>query len=113
MLGQTLNHGLCTEFEDGVSSEIADDAQAVWAGIFVPPIQARLNGRLPGANLSAIETIYMMDLCPFNTVANPNGTLSNFCDLFTEHEVSILSWLRLPELRLTPASGISTTTTRL
>jgi len=28
----------------------------------------------------------MMDLCPFNTVASPNGTISGFCALFTEEE---------------------------
>lgn len=82
----TLNHGLCTDFEDGPDSDIASDAQATWAGIFIPPIQARLNADLPGANLSKTDTINMMDLCPFNTVASPNGTVSPFCALFTEQE---------------------------
>lgn len=27
-----------------------------------------------------------MDLCPFNTVASPNGTISAFCNLFSETE---------------------------
>jgi hypothetical protein len=82
----TLNHGLCTSFEDGPDSEIADNAQAIWADIFVPPIQKRLNSDLPGANLSITDVIYLMDLCPFNTVASPNGTVSEFCDLFTDAE---------------------------
>nr|POE77452.1 3-phytase a [Quercus suber] len=82
----TLNHGLCTDFENGPDSIIASSAQATWANIFVPPIQARLNANLPGANLSITETIYMMDLCPFNTVASDNGTISDFCHLFTDDE---------------------------
>jgi hypothetical protein len=83
----TLNHALCTSFENGTYSEIGDDAQAIWTKIFIPPIQARLNAALPGANLSATQTIYMMDLCPFNTVASPAGAISNeFCSLFTDAE---------------------------
>ena len=82
----TLNHGLCTSFEDGFDSTIAGGAQATWAKIFTPPITARLNANLPGANLSMTQTIYMMDLCPFNTVANPLGIVSQFCGLFEESE---------------------------
>ncbi|KAI6813644.1 acid phosphatase [Hortaea werneckii] len=82
----TLNHALCTDFEDGPVDKIADDAQAAWAAIFATPIQARLNDDMPGANLSVIETVYMMDLCPFETVAHPTGAISQFCDLFTEQE---------------------------
>ncbi|KAH9826807.1 3-phytase A [Teratosphaeria destructans] len=82
----TLNHDLCTVFEDGPDSDIADNAQATWASIFVPPIQKRLNADMPGANLTETQTIYLMDLCPFNTVASANGTISPFCDLFTEKE---------------------------
>lgn len=82
----TLNHGLCTDFEDGTDSNIADDAQATWQAIFVPPIMARLNQNLPGANLSPMQTIYMMDLCPFNTVASSTGAISPFCALFSLDE---------------------------
>ncbi|KAI6898844.1 hypothetical protein D0869_07479 [Hortaea werneckii] len=85
-INNTLNHVLCTDFEDGPADKIADDAQATWADIFAKPIQARLNEGMPGANLSVIGTIYMMDLCPFETVANPTGAISQFCDLFTEQE---------------------------
>ncbi|OCT52747.1 3-phytase A [Cladophialophora carrionii] len=85
-LNNTLNHAICTEFESGTYSEIGDDAQAAWAKIFIPPIQARLNADLPGANLSIDQTIYMMDLCPFNTVADEDGLISPFCALFTELE---------------------------
>ncbi|KAK5126724.1 hypothetical protein LTR85_009658 [Meristemomyces frigidus] len=65
-VNNTLNHGLCTDFEDGPDSDIASDAQTTWADIFIPPIQARLNAALPGANLSVSETISVMDLCPFS-----------------------------------------------
>lgn len=85
-LNNTLNHELCTAFEDGPDADIADAAQKTWSNIFAVPIRERLNAGLPGANLSLSETIYMMDLCPFNTVASPNGAISQFCDLFTEEE---------------------------
>ena len=82
----TLDHGLCTSFEDGFDSTISDSAQDIWTSIFTPPITARLNKNLPGANLTTDETIYMMDLCPFNTVGNDLGKFSDFCNLFTENE---------------------------
>ena len=82
----TLNHGLCTNFEDGPDSKIDSNAMKIWANKFVPPIQTRINNDLQGANLTVTETIYLMDQCPFNTVASPNGTISPFCDLFTENE---------------------------
>lgn len=82
----TLSHGLCTDFEDDTDSSIGNDAQAKWVEIFAPPITARLNENLPGANLSVAQTIYMMDLCPFNTVASDIGTISPFCSLFSAPE---------------------------
>ena len=82
----TLNHGLCTDFEDGTDSDTGNDAQAKWAAIFAPPITARLNKNLSGANLCANQTIYMMDLCPLNTVASDIGAISPFCSLFSTSE---------------------------
>ena len=82
----SLNHGLCKSFEDGPVSNISRDAQQVWIDVFVPPIMARLNRDLPGANLTDSEVIYLMDLCPFHTVASSTGQISLFCDLFTEEE---------------------------
>ncbi|KAF2160106.1 hypothetical protein M409DRAFT_29403 [Zasmidium cellare ATCC 36951] len=82
----TLNHGLCTNFEDGPDDSIASNAQKTWANVFVPAIQNRLNSDLQGANLTQTEVTYVMDLCPFNTVASNNGTISSFCSLFTEEE---------------------------
>ncbi|CAN8102594.1 unnamed protein product [Discula destructiva] len=82
----TLNHGLCTAFEEGPDSEISGNAQAIWRDVFTRDIMERLNMNLPGANLSAAETIYMMDLCPFTTVADTQGAISEFCSLFTVDE---------------------------
>ncbi len=82
----TLDHGLCTEFEKGLDSIIDDSAQAQWQNMFIPSIQARLNTDMRGANLSQTETRDMMDLCPFNTVATTIGAISPFCALFTEEE---------------------------
>ncbi|GFP53655.1 3-phytase A [Trichoderma asperellum] len=82
----TLNHGACQAFEDGPVSEIREQNQKTWLGIFGPAINRRLNSRLPGANLTLTETIYMMDLCPFNTVATTTAALSDFCRLFSMDE---------------------------
>ena len=82
----SLDHGLCTAFEDGPDSDIADDAQGKWAKIFAEPIRTRFNQDLQGANLTLKETIYLMDLCPFETVSSTNGTISPFCNLRSEKE---------------------------
>ncbi|EME87205.1 uncharacterized protein MYCFIDRAFT_147886 [Pseudocercospora fijiensis CIRAD86] len=82
----TLSHDLCTSFENGPDSTIAANAQKTWADTFVPAIQTRINNDLQGANLTTTEIIYLMDLCPFDTVASPNGRVSPFCALFTETE---------------------------
>lgn len=85
-LNNTLNHEICTDFENGWYGDIADAAQTEWADLFAAPIRDRLNHEMPGANLSTIQTIYMMDLCPFNTVASDIGAVSPFCSLFSEEE---------------------------
>lgn len=79
----TLDHGLCTAFEEDSSGDEARDA---WGDIFAAPIVARLNANLPGANFTRDTAIFLMDLCPFTTVADPTGKLSQFCDLFTPDE---------------------------
>lgn len=82
----TLSHGLCTDFENGAEYKTGDEAQAQWISIFTPPIMTRLNQNLPGANLSPMQTIYVMDLCPFETVASATGIISPFCTLFSATE---------------------------
>lgn len=93
-MNNTLNHELCTAFEDGPVSEIKDNAKSIWMDVFTRNITARLNANLPGANLSATDTISMMDLCPFNTVADVNGKLSDFCGLFTADEWQSYDYLQ-------------------
>jgi hypothetical protein len=82
----TLSHDICDNFESGPDSVLASDAQQIWMDVFTPSITSRLNFNLEGANLTDIETIFMMDLCPFNTIASTTGKLSQFCNLFTEQE---------------------------
>jgi len=79
----TLDHGLCTAFED---STAGSEAQQIWVDTFIAPILQRLNDNLPEANLSSTEAIFVMDLCPYETVHSPTGKLSPFCGLFTERE---------------------------
>ena len=82
----SLSHDLCTAFQSGPASKIGRNAQLTWMDVFVPPIQSRLNTDLPGANFSKVDVVNFMDLCPFETVATPKGTLSQFCTLFTKTE---------------------------
>lgn len=82
----TLDHGLCTNFEEGHIGDIGDNAEALWQAVFAPPITARLNENLQDANLTDDDTVMMMDLCPFNTVASSDGTLHPFCSLFKPAE---------------------------
>ena len=79
----TLDHGLCTTFE---ASNIRAVAQLKFANTFVRAITARLNGGLRGAKLTLQDTIFLMDLCPFETIADPLGKPSSFCLLFTQDE---------------------------
>ena len=81
----TLSHELCTAFEDGPVSELGGSAQRIWASKFIPPIQARVNSKL-GTNLSATAIIYLMDMCPFDTLISPTAAVSPFCHLFTIDE---------------------------
>ncbi|KAI5917084.1 histidine phosphatase superfamily [Camillea tinctor] len=80
----TLSADTCTAFKDG--TDYGKEAQDAWADIFTPNITARVNENLAGANLTSQDIIYLMDLCPFNTVADPQGQLSPFCNLFTVEE---------------------------
>lgn len=83
-VNNTLSPNLCPAFEE--SRHESHNEQDTWTKLFLPPLAERLNENLPGANLTDDETIYMMDLCPFNTVADDKGKLSKFCNLFTVDE---------------------------
>lgn len=83
----TLHHSLCSAFEHGPYSTIGASAQTTYLSTFAPPITARLNTALPHTNLTDADTISLMDLCPFETVASPGGaTPAPFCHLFTPAE---------------------------
>lgn len=85
-INNTLSHGTCSSFED--NDEIGDNsAQTAWGNKFLPPLRDRLNRNLHKAKLSLQETIYLMDLCPFNTVNTPDGVgQSRFCDMFSTED---------------------------
>ncbi|KAI2635071.1 histidine phosphatase superfamily [Xylaria nigripes] len=80
----TLSPSTCPAFREG--PDTGHDAQEIWANIFVPPITDRVSENLPGVNLSDSDIIHLMDMCPFDTVANKNGRLSPFCNLFSSDE---------------------------
>ncbi|KAH7375149.1 3-phytase A [Plectosphaerella cucumerina] len=82
----TLSHGQCPAFEKGPYAHNGDAAKLTWQHVFMPPIAERVNRNLPGADISEHKIIYFMDLCPFNTVADPDLRLSPFCNLFTADE---------------------------
>ena len=82
----TLDPSTCYQYENGYESDTSTDAQATFAATFVPAITKRLESQLPGAVLTTTQTIYLMDLCPFETVASSTGQISDFCALFTEEE---------------------------
>jgi hypothetical protein len=81
----TLSHDNCPAFEGGPDHGLGDRAQHVWSAEFVPPIQERINSKL-GTNLSMTSIVYLMDMCPFDTLAHPAAKVSDFCHLFTEQE---------------------------
>lgn len=86
-VNNTLNHGLCTKFEeDPEISELGHTSRGTWANIFTPPISRRLEKNLAGTKFSPEQTIQLMDLCPFDTIANEQGEVSPFCHLFTASE---------------------------
>ncbi|KUJ11549.1 phosphoglycerate mutase-like protein [Mollisia scopiformis] len=82
----TLYAQLCTNYEDGPDSDIANDAEDTWRDVWISEVKTRVNDNLIDASLSKSQIIYLMDQCPFNTIANVNGTISSFCGLFNEME---------------------------
>ncbi|GAP82905.2 putative 3-phytase a [Rosellinia necatrix] len=80
----TLSPMTCTAFKEGPKT--GGDSQEIWVDTFVPPVAERVNKNLAGANLSNSDIIHLMDICPFETVANVDGHLSPFCNLFDKDE---------------------------
>jgi hypothetical protein len=81
----TLSHDTCSASETGPAHGMGDRAQRIFAAEFVPPIQARVNSKL-GTDLSASFIVYLMDMCPFDTLTQTSAKVSKFCHLFTEDE---------------------------
>ena len=81
----TLEHGLCTAFEE-TNHNVSRIAQDAFASTFMPFITDRLNTALPSANLTDQDSLFLMDLCPFETIASITGTPSPFCNLFSHAE---------------------------
>lgn len=84
-MNNTLSHEICTAFEKGALDALGDNAQSIWTSKFVPPIQARVNAKL-GTNLTVSNIIYLMDMCPFDTLTSPTAQVSDFCHLFSVDE---------------------------
>lgn len=87
----TLDHSRCDAFEHGDYAKIGFNAQQQFIAVFTPPILERLSRDL-GLQLSAREAINLMQMCPFDTVADPSGTPSPFCGLFTPAEFRELAY---------------------
>lgn len=81
----TLSHDTCPAFESGPDQHTGDKAQHKWAKKFLPSIKKRVNKKL-GTDLSSTAIVYLMDMCPFDTLAHPSAKLSPFCHLFSEKE---------------------------
>ncbi|KAK3293985.1 histidine phosphatase superfamily [Chaetomium fimeti] len=85
----TLHHSLCDAFERGRYATIGRAAQKAYLTTFAAPITARINANLAirGDPFDDRDTIALMDLCPFETVASPGGAVpAPFCRLFTPAE---------------------------
>ncbi|OQE22501.1 hypothetical protein PENSTE_c010G03757 [Penicillium steckii] len=89
----TLNHNTCPAFE---SNELGDTVEDNYQALIAPSIAKRLEKQLPGVTLSNKEVIYLMDMCPFDTISsNQDGSiLSSFCSLFTDSEWSKYNYLQ-------------------
>ncbi|CRG90097.1 phytase [Talaromyces islandicus] len=76
----TLDAGSCKSF----TSDPKDVAQDAFLKVFAPQILKKITAGLPGVELENKHVPLLMDLCPFETVAqNSTGSLSPLCRLFT------------------------------
>lgn len=82
----TLDRSGCPAFDTGPGGEVGAKLKKEWSEKWVPKITERLNSKLVGANLTDRDTVYLMDLCPFNTIADMDAELSDFCKLFNQDE---------------------------
>ncbi|KAL1961097.1 hypothetical protein VTO42DRAFT_4985 [Malbranchea cinnamomea] len=82
----TLDHGRCDNFE--LSDPYSDGIEKQFADTYMSAIRKRIAPNLPGTELKDEDITYLMDLCPFQTVAiSPDASIrSPFCDLFTDDD---------------------------
>lgn len=79
----TLDAGSCPSFGSGP----AHAAQKEFLKVFAPSILKNIRAGLPGVKLKKKHVPLVMDLCPFETVAqNDTGNLSPMCRLFTRSD---------------------------
>jgi hypothetical protein len=71
-------------------SESSKDEMKTFVDIAFQEIAARLNSAAPGANLDPQETLAIMLLCPFESVADEK--LSPFCNLFSKGDFEIYEY---------------------
>ncbi|KAK6516052.1 hypothetical protein TWF506_005965 [Arthrobotrys conoides] len=89
----TMDHGTCREFETGKFSKIAFAAQTQYAAAFTEPIIKWLRNEISGVNINPQDTINLMSLCPFYTVAEPTGDpLPEFCNIFSKQEFKFYNY---------------------
>ena len=83
----TLAHSTCNAF-DSTNAEIS---RMQWRSKFNATTK-RLNKNLKGANLDDGDTVNLMELCPFETVASSDAALSKFCRMFSPDEFEKLDY---------------------
>lgn len=78
----TLNDGSCAALSD---SNSPDDETDTYLDIYTANITDYLNSGASGADLDSTDTQYLIELCPYVTVANAER--SEWCDFFTSLDV--------------------------
>jgi acid phosphatase len=89
---------LCKAYND----EAGGPAKDTWDSMYLPPIAARLNGKIQGLNLTTSQVDQIPYLCGFETQIT--GRRSPFCDIFTEDE--ILQYEYAQDLRYWYGTGL-------
>ncbi|KAF8226950.1 acid phosphatase [Tricholoma matsutake] len=81
ILNAKLNDTLHNDCPNAGDSDLQTEE---WLSIYAPPIAARLNRQVPGANLASADVYRLMSLCPFESVYKES--FSKFCALFSDAE---------------------------
>ena len=93
-VNNTLHHGLCRKFEQ---NRTGFAAQMEFGKTFLPGITARLKSDLKIDNIDDLDTLSLMDMCPFTVVAETSFTAAKIlqrrnpssnpvCALFNQSE---------------------------